>query len=192
MLKMRLFLWFVMEKKLIQTSCNLIYWEHFGLNLRSKIFTGNNKNFHYRINSVKINDQFFFKFKKPNFWRFFPISPFFWEKKFPPKIGLSCITSYGFLAPCKKFREIYWSNSKKTSRQMTGGKDGHTLFHRILPATTRGLTSTTAVDWHLKVHDIFCWCCWVECWSNQKLLNHNQHAKNQLNSYTHSANFRVS
>ena len=39
---------------------------------------------------------------------------------------------------------------------MTGGKDGHTLFHRILPAPARGLTSTTAVDLHLKVKDIFC------------------------------------
>ena len=34
---------------------------------------------------------------------------------------------------------------------MSGGKDEQTLFHRILPATARGLTSTTAVDWHLKV-----------------------------------------
>ena len=25
------------------------------------------------------------------------------------------------------------------------------LFHRIIPATARGLTSTTAADWHLKV-----------------------------------------
>ena len=33
---------------------------------------------------------------------------------------------------------------------MAGGKDGQTLFHRILLATARGLTSTTAVDWHLK------------------------------------------
>ena len=42
-------------------------------------------------------------------------------------------------------------SSKKTLRQMAGEKDGQTLFHRILPATARGLTSTTAVDWHLKV-----------------------------------------
>ena len=33
---------------------------------------------------------------------------------------------------------------------MSGGKDGQTLFHRILPATARGLTRTTAVDWHSK------------------------------------------
>ena len=39
---------------------------------------------------------------------------------------------------------------------MSGGKDGQTLFHRILPATTRGLTSTTAVDWHLKVKNKKC------------------------------------
>ena len=37
---------------------------------------------------------------------------------------------------------------------MSGGKDGQTLFHRILPATARGLTSKTAVNWHLKVKDI--------------------------------------
>ena len=34
---------------------------------------------------------------------------------------------------------------------MSGGKDGQTLFNRIFPATTWGLTSTTAVNWHLKV-----------------------------------------
>ena len=37
---------------------------------------------------------------------------------------------------------------------MAGRKDGHTLFQRILPATARGLTSTTAVDQHLKVKHI--------------------------------------
>ena len=36
---------------------------------------------------------------------------------------------------------------------MAGQKDGKNQFHRILPATTRGLTSTTAVDWHLHVKD---------------------------------------
>ena len=36
---------------------------------------------------------------------------------------------------------------------MAGQKDGKNLFHKILPATTRGLTSTTAVDWHLLVKD---------------------------------------
>ena len=37
---------------------------------------------------------------------------------------------------------------------MFGGKDGQTLFHRILPATAMGLRSKTAVNWHLKVKDI--------------------------------------
>ena len=37
---------------------------------------------------------------------------------------------------------------------MSGGKDGQTLFHRFLPATVRGLTSKTAVNWYLKVKDI--------------------------------------
>ena len=52
-----------------------------------------------------------------------------------------------------KFREIWGSNCKKTPKQMAGRKDRHTLFHRILPATARVLTSTTAVDWHVKVKD---------------------------------------
>ena len=43
---------------------------------------------------------------------------------------------------------------KRSAREMSGGKDGQTLFHRILPATVRGLTSTTAVNWHLKIKDI--------------------------------------
>ena len=37
---------------------------------------------------------------------------------------------------------------------MSGGKDRQTLFHRIIPATPMGLTSKTAVNWHLKVKDI--------------------------------------
>ena len=39
---------------------------------------------------------------------------------------------------------------------MSGGKDGQTLFHRILPATARGLTRTIAVDWHFKVKNKKC------------------------------------
>ena len=39
---------------------------------------------------------------------------------------------------------------------MSGGKDGQTLFHRIFPATAREITSTTAVEWHLKVKDKKC------------------------------------
>ena len=36
---------------------------------------------------------------------------------------------------------------------MSGAKDEQTLFHRILTATTMGLTNKTAVNWHLKVKD---------------------------------------
>ena len=39
---------------------------------------------------------------------------------------------------------------------MSGGKDGQTLFHSILPATARELTSTTAVDWHSKAKNKKC------------------------------------
>ena len=37
---------------------------------------------------------------------------------------------------------------------MAGWKDGQTLFHGTFLATARGLTSTTAIAWHLKVKDI--------------------------------------
>ena len=37
---------------------------------------------------------------------------------------------------------------------MSEVKDGQVLFHRIYPATARDLTSTNAVNWHLKVKDI--------------------------------------
>ena len=60
------------------------------------------------------------------------------------------------------------------------------LIHRILLATGRGLSSTAAVDWHLKrKHRV--WCL-----SNQNLLHYSHHAKNHLNPYIHSADFRVS
>ena len=39
---------------------------------------------------------------------------------------------------------------------MSGGKDGQNLFGRILLAIADGLTSTTAVDWHIKVKDKKC------------------------------------
>ena len=70
---------------------------------------------------------------------------------------------------------------------MTGGKDGQNLFHRILPATVRGLTSTIAVDWHLKVKNIE----YDVGLMMLTLLHYSLHAKNQFNSYTHSADFRV-
>ena len=67
---------------------------------------------------------------------------------------------------------------------MSGGKDGQTLFYKILPATAMGLTSKTTVNWHLKVKDIEynvgltkSYCITL---SMQKI------------SSTHSADFRVS
>ena len=38
----------------------------------------------------------------------------------------------------------------------TGRQNRQTLFCRILPTTVRDLTSTTPVDWHLKVKDVEC------------------------------------
>ena len=38
--------------------------------------------------------------------------------------------------------------------QISGRKDGQTLFHGILPATARGILRKTAINWHLKVKNI--------------------------------------
>ena len=85
--------------------------------------------------------KFFVKFKKPCFW---PISPILGAKKVFPKCQvLSCTTSSVFLAPCqykKTTNENTWTD-RRTDKQ--------TLFCRTLPATTRGPTSTTAVEWDL-------------------------------------------
>ena len=50
---------------------------------------------------------------------------------------------------------------------------------------SQGATSTTAVDWHLRVKN-------KKSDENKKILHHSQHAKNQLNPQTFSVDFRVS
>ena len=97
--------------------------------------------------------KFFFKFKKPYFWPFLAHFPNFEGKKsFPTKSSCYAQLLKGFWHH-PKFREIWWSNFKKTLRQMSGAKDEQTLFHRILTATIMGLTNKTALNWHLKVKD---------------------------------------
>ena len=135
-------------------------WEHSGLYLRNKIFPK------YRICAgtqqiikifiiEQIQTNFFFKLKNSYF---LPISPI---KVFPKNRAVM----HNFIrvsSTMAKFREISWSNSKKTLWQMSGGKDRQTLFHRILPATSRGLKSTTAVDWDVKVKDRKCDVCLIK------------------------------
>ena len=94
----------------------------------------------------------FFKFKKPYFWSFLIHFPNFWSKQ-------SCSKKSSCHAQLLK---VFWNHAKIQRNLMiqfqentqTGDKDGQNLFHRILPATSRGLTSKTAVHWHLKVKDI--------------------------------------
>ena len=76
--------------------------------------TANNITSHYRTNSVKINDKFLFKDKKPYFWA--TVGPFFQfleQKRFFPKTpDVSCTTSQGFLAPSQ--------NSEKSNNTIPG------------------------------------------------------------------------
>ena len=65
--------------------------------------------------------KYFFKFKKPIFG---PFLQFWGQKKFFKEIGLSCPTSYGFLAFWQNQEKSNSnSNSKKTLRHMSLGKD---------------------------------------------------------------------
>ena len=69
----------------------------------------------------------------------------------------------------------------------TGGKDGQTLFHRILPATARGLKSTTAVDWHLRVKNKKCDVGLIKNYcitaSMQKINSLHKHSQQILGSH---------
>ena len=86
------------------------------------------------------------------------------------------------------------SNFKKTPRQISGGKDGQTLFHGILPATARGLASKTAINWHLKVKNIeynvgltnnYCITVSMQNVSSIHKLIQEILGSHELNDYTH-------
>ena len=68
---------------------------------------------------------------------------------------------------------------------MGGGKDGQILFHRILPTIAGSLKSTTAEEWHLKVEHIE----YDVSLTKNYCIKVCQNAKNQLNSFPHSAYF---
>ena len=72
------------------------------------------------------------------------------------------------------FIRVSKNKFQKTPRQIAAQKDGQILFHRIYLATAKGLTSTAAVEWHLKVKDIE-----QNVGLTKKLLYHSQYAKNQ-------------
>ena len=83
----------------------------------------NNIHFHYRTNSVKINDKIFQYIQKnlflTHFWPIFPIlgaKNFFLENP-----ALSCATSYGFLASCKNIEK---TNDTIPRKHLDRWKDG--------------------------------------------------------------------
>ena len=91
--------------------------------------TANNITFHYRTNSVKINDQIFQWIKKTlfltHFWSIFPISGA--KNSFPENPAMSSTTSYGFLAPCRNLEK---NNDiiprKRPDRRKEGRTEGRT------------------------------------------------------------------
>ena len=101
--------------------------------------TTNNISFHYRTNSVKINDQIFhYTQKNLSLGHFWSIFPNIWRKKFFSRnYGSIAQTSYGYLAPNQNSEKTN-ANSKKTPGQKDGRKDGETLFYRTLPASDGG------------------------------------------------------
>ena len=84
--------------------------------------TANNRNFHYRTNSVKINDRIFqYIQKNPVFGPFLSHFHNFWGKKiFLGNPALSRTTSYGFLASCQNLEK---TNDKIPRKHPDGQKD---------------------------------------------------------------------
>ena len=100
--------------------------------------TASNINFHYRTNSVKINDQIFQEIQKTPFLEVH--SPNFGGKKFfLENPALSHTTSYGFWVPCQNLDKTNDTIPRKClDRRKEGPKDGQTLFYRTLQATAGG------------------------------------------------------
>ena len=91
--------------------------------------------------------KFFNKFKNLVFSPFLPIFLILGAKIFfLENPSLSRTTSNRFLAPCQNLEKTNNIIPKKTpgqteermARWIQGRKDGHTIFHRTLPATTGG------------------------------------------------------
>ena len=85
--------------------------------------------FHYRTNSVKINDKFFQYIQKTlSFVHFWPISPIFGAKNFfLVNPALSRTNSNGFLASCQNLEKTNDTISRKCrDRRKDGWKDRRT------------------------------------------------------------------
>ena len=94
--------------------------------------TANNINFHYRLNSVKINTKIFQYIQKKTLFlvHFCPNFPIFGTKTFfLENPALSRTTSYECIASCQNLEKTNYTIPRKCR-----WKDRWTLFHRTLPA----------------------------------------------------------
>ena len=87
---------------------------------------------------------------------FGPFPESFRQKKFFQKIGLSCKTSKGFLAPCQNPEKSNDRIPKKHPNRCQEGRMDRPYFIGSFLLLLGGLTSTTTVAWHLKVEDKNC------------------------------------
>ena len=92
--------------------------------------TANNINFHYRSNSVKINDQISQQIEKILFFaHFWPIFPILGAKKFFPEYpALPRTTSHGILAPCQISEKANDAIPRKRLEKWTNGKTDRPYF----------------------------------------------------------------
>ena len=99
--------------------------------------------------------KFIYNFKKLLLVYFWPNFPYFWSKKsFFLQNLLLCHAQLqkGFQIRAKIQRILMIQFQENTQRDgRTEGQTQTDPFHRIFPATARGLTSTTAIDWHFKL-----------------------------------------
>ena len=127
-----------------------------------------NINFHYRTNSVEINDHI----QKPYFW---PISLIVGVKKvFAKKSGSVMYNLYGFLVLCQNSEK---PNDPVPRKHPHKSQDGMMDRFSFIGSFWQLPSKYNCSRLTFKILGYRVLCC-----INQKLLHHSQHAKNQLNS----------
>ena len=144
--------------------------------------TENNIYFHYRTISVNINTKFFNKLKKTlflaHFWNIFPI--FGADRILLKNLALSRTTSYSFLVLCQNLEKN--NNTilrKRPDRRKDKRKDRKTYRPCFIGSFWLPLVVQQGqLHWNTFKSQRYR----EGYWSNQKLLDYCQHAKNLLNT----------
>ena len=189
--KIRLFHRFLLEilsiNKILQPDWLRIFWPISQMKKISQIGdlsrnTENNIYFHYRTISVNINTKFFNKLKKTlflaHFWNIFPI--FGADRILLKNLALSRTTSYSFLVLCQNLEK---NNNTILRKRLDRRKDKRKDRKTYRPCFIGSFWLPLVVQQGQLHWNTFKSQRYREgYWSNQKLLDYCQHAKNLPNT----------